>query len=866
MTLTATVNSVNPFGARDLTDGTVTFDDVGTAQPNGSNGTRLGSAPVVVGADGHVTATITVPSLPGGDNRLRVRYGGLVPAGYPFESYQVMPSIGYFDQTVVNQQTLSFTSTPGPRAAYGDAYTPSVQSTSGLPATVTVDPSAATVCGIDPSTAPRVTFFSAGTCVLDADQSGSPDYFAASRVQQSFTVASGTPPVQQTITFTSTPPANPVIGSTYTVSAVGGGSGNPVTFVASSAFGSCFQVGPDQIRFDAGGPCAIDASQAGGAGFLAASSEQDLYVYPAPQSIEFRSTAPSSLAVGSTYTVVVAVDSARLATFGTGPGSTGCTVQRIPPTSAGNATSSATVAATKPGRCVVTAQEPTNDAYYTPSPLITQSFVVGTPQTVTFTSTAPQGAVVGHTYTATASGGASGQPVVLDSSTPLICTLSGGLVTFVASGICTLTADQAGDSTYASANEAYQSVIVGRAAQSIAFTSSAPATAVVGDTYTPTLARGGSTGAATETTTTPDTCTVVGGRVMFTAAGICTVSAGQAGDLNYLPAATITQDVTVGKAGQSLAFSSSAPANATVGATYTPAVTGGSSSAPLLLGSATPSICSVSDSTVSFTAAGTCTVTADQAGDANYTVADQVTQDVQVKPDVQMITIAAGPSSGAVGGSYQPSATGGASGEPVVFTVDSSSNGACTYDSTTNTVTFAHVATCVVDANQDGATEYSAAAEVRQTTPIDQAPQTVTFTPLTSPTSVGTSQTLSATGGQSGNPVVFTVAPSSSSVCSISGSTLSLQHVGTCAVNADQAGDSDYTSAPQTQQALAVTTKTTGALLTLNPSVTVYGQATSATATIHRRRSGLGPVHRRRDRFRRPGHGHQRFGDQLGPE
>ena len=39
----------------------------------------------------------------------------------------------------------------------------------------------------------------------------------------------------QTITFTSTPPASPAHGSTYTVSATGGGSGNPVTFGISSA-------------------------------------------------------------------------------------------------------------------------------------------------------------------------------------------------------------------------------------------------------------------------------------------------------------------------------------------------------------------------------------------------------------------------------------------------------------------------------------------------------------------------------------------------------------------------------------------------------------------------------------------------------
>jgi len=227
VTLTATLATVNPFGTRQLTGGTVTFDDVGAAQSNGSNGTRLGSAPVVVGPDGRVTATLTVPSLTGGDHRTRVRFGGYSPFRVEAGSFDVLPSIGFVNQVVVSQQTLSFTSAPGPRAAYGDAYTPSVGSTSGLPVTVTVDPSAAAVCGIDPATAPQVSFFSAGTCVLNADQAGSPAFFAAPRLQQSFTVAAGTPPVQQVITFTSTPPANPVRGSFYTVSAVGGRLGQP---------------------------------------------------------------------------------------------------------------------------------------------------------------------------------------------------------------------------------------------------------------------------------------------------------------------------------------------------------------------------------------------------------------------------------------------------------------------------------------------------------------------------------------------------------------------------------------------------------------------------------------------------------------
>jgi hypothetical protein len=85
----------------------------------------------------------------------------------------------------------------------------------------------------------------------------------------------GTPQSQpQTITFTSSP-SNPVVGTTYTVSAVGGGSGNPVTFSidVSSTAGACSIAG-STVTFSAVGTCVVDANQAGGPGYDSASEVQ----------------------------------------------------------------------------------------------------------------------------------------------------------------------------------------------------------------------------------------------------------------------------------------------------------------------------------------------------------------------------------------------------------------------------------------------------------------------------------------------------------------------------------------------------------------------------------------------------------------
>jgi hypothetical protein len=46
--------------------------------------------------------------------------------------------------------------------------------------------------------------------------------------------------------------------------------------------------------------------------------------------------------------------------------------------------------------------------------------------------------------------------------------------------------------------------------------------------------------------------------------------------------------------------------------------------------SSTPTVCTVTGTAVSFQATGTCTVTADQAGDEAYNAATQVTLDINV--------------------------------------------------------------------------------------------------------------------------------------------------------------------------------------------------------------------------------------------
>ena len=150
-------------------------------------------------------------------------------------------------------------------------------------------------------------------------------------------------------------------------------------------------------------------------------------------------------------------------------------------------------------------------------------------------------------------------------------------------------------------------------------------------------------------------------------------------------------------------------------------------------------------------------------------------------------------------------ATGGASGNSVTFSIDGSSTGAGSINGSTLNVT--GVGTFVIDANQAGNSTYSAATQVQKSVVVTQAAQAINFTPPATPVtySSGLTISLSATGGASGNSIVFTIDTSSTGTGSITGgSTLNVTGVGTFVINANQAGNSNYAAATQVQKSIVV--------------------------------------------------------------
>ena len=91
-------------------------------------------------------------------------------------------------------QAITFTSqAPGAAVVGGPAYAVAATGgASGNPVTLTIDPSAASVCSMAGS---LVDFIGAGRCVIDANQAGSASYRAAPPVQQRFSVRPAPPTI-----------------------------------------------------------------------------------------------------------------------------------------------------------------------------------------------------------------------------------------------------------------------------------------------------------------------------------------------------------------------------------------------------------------------------------------------------------------------------------------------------------------------------------------------------------------------------------------------------------------------------------------------------------------------------------------------
>ncbi|MEP7164080.1 MAG: putative Ig domain-containing protein [Ferruginibacter sp.] len=241
---------------------------------------------------------------------------------------------------------------------------------------------------------------------------------------------------------------------------------------------------------------------------------------------------------------------------------------------------------------------------------------------------------------------------------------------------------------------------------------------------------------------------------------------------------------------------------------------------------------------VTIVGAGSTTITASQAGDANWNPAPDVTQSLIVNKASQTITFGSLINRNDVDPNFQ--LTGSASsGLPVTYTSSQTPvaeivNSGGTIDPNGDWVDIIAPGTTTITASQAGNANYFAA------TPVPQS-QTIINTSLLNQTITGLAATdtrtygdadyqLTATGGGSLNPVTY--ASDNLAVATIVGVNGDMVHIvgpGSATITASQAGNGSYNAAPNVTQALTVNKKT---LTVSNASVDTRPYNGTVAATI----------------------------------
>ena len=365
----------------------------------------------------------------------------------------------------------------------------------------------------------------------------------------------------------------------------------------------------------------------------------------------------------------------------------------------------------------------------------------------------------------------------------------------------TLTAGSNYNVTYVPANftitKANQSItlnIPNTAALNTFIATSTPVTATSTAGLTVVISKDGASTATATLNNTAGNYSLTG----ISATGTITINANQAGNANYNPTSTSSSfDVTKGN--QTLTLAAIPALIYSNGLTYD-LTSAASSNAPGLNPTYTvvsgPG--SISGNTLSISNWGTIHLQADEAGNVSWNAAPTAYFDIVVNKALPTITSFTPTSAGegstvTITGTFLSGATAVSFGGTAasLFVVD---------DQTSISAVVAAGSTGNVAVTTDGGSTSIAGFIYLQ-------PQSITFNALSAYNYGNAPFTVSATGGASGNPVVFTSSDPTVATCTgINGSTITILKIGSCSIYANQAGNAAYTNAPQVSQTLIVNT------------------------------------------------------------
>jgi hypothetical protein len=589
-------------------------------------------------------------------------------------------------------------------------------------------------------------------------------------------------------------------------------------------------------------PVQIDPTQRSSAPSVPAivKNLQTIVLGPLQSSVTYSTSAPT-VTVTATAETNGSPNGLQVNFVATGPCSvSGQTVSQVVNGMGGVSTASVSVndPGSSPATCTVSASQsgtnPTASStppYYDAANSVSESFTIepegSTLQSQTISWSTLPNVQYGSTFSLTAiaqtNNVSDGLPVIFSASGPC---KTNGATTGV--GPCTITASQAGDGTHSPATVSQSFNItpavlkVTAASPTIAYGNPIPSL-----TYAITGYVGNDANAQTP---------VVSGAPLLSTAAVTgsapggypiTISTGSLAAANY-SFLFVNGTLTIQQASQTITLSG-VPPTAAYNSQFTVGATGGASGKSVVFTSA--GSCSNSGTTTYTMTLGTgsCSVIANQAGNTNYSPATQVIQSVNATPATQKITFSLNaPPSAAYNSHFSVAASGGASGNSVVFT----SAGSCSNSGTTTYTMTLGTGSCSVIANQAGNTNYSGATQVTQTVTATLAPATISISDI--PVTALTGGTFIPIYSYAGNGAPK-VTSSTLGVCTVSGSVVNLVGVGSCILTASAPATSDYAMATGGAQSFTVVeaptiTSANNATFTVGTSGTFTVTATSYPA------------------------------------
>jgi len=389
----------------------------------------------------------------------------------------------------------------------------------------------------------------------------------------------------------------------------------------------------------------------------------------------------------------------------------------------------------------------------------------------------------------------SGLPVSYTSSNQAVATIVNGKIHLVGAGTTNITASQAGNGTYSPATTVTQALTVVKNSQIITFNT------LPGKTMGDADFEGGATSTsglpASYASSDPSVATIVGGKIHLVGAGTTIITASQAGNAEYLAAASATQTLTVNKKAQNITFA--ALADKTVGDADFDAAATASSGLEVTYNSSDQDVVTIVDGKVHIIGAGIVTITASQLGDEKYLEADVVSQTFTVNKKEQSISFATIGIKTFGDADFDASATANSG---LAVTYSSSDESVATI--VNGKVHILAAGTTTITASQDGSEEFDAASSVSQVLTVVKKEQAISFAAIGTK-NLGDADFDASASANSGLAISYT--SSNTAVATIVNGQIHIVGAGTSTITASQAGSAEYNAATTVSQVLTVVKK-----------------------------------------------------------